>query len=201
MKARMLNPVRAMVAMMVMTVSAATLANAAATDRSQPSAPRDPRVNARVVAKYNQSSWLMAQAVVLDSEAAWDEWSNGEVSNGRAIGHEKAPNGVAWGREVLLVVALGENLNQSMTVTLTSARRNGSATEVTLEMSTPALAGGSSPSVVVALPKSAAHDVRLLTNLMLPELPAKATYVMASSGDPVQPAMAVTWGSLKADYR
>ncbi len=199
MKARNGNPMRAMVAAMVMTMTAATLASAAPAGRSTPNAPRDPRVNARVVAQYGEGSWLAPAAVVLKSEREWDEWNDGEVANGRSVGKEKAPNGVAWGREVLLVVVLGENLNSAMNVKLNGAMRKGSATEVSLELT--AGHGGSAPSVVVALPRSAAHDVKLLTNLLLPELPQRATaYELSNGGNDPLPIMA-SWGSLKADYR
>ena len=189
MKARMQNAKRAMVATaMMMVMTATTMASAAPHAAPSPSAPRDPRVNARVVASYNESSWLAPAAVVLDSKQAWDEWNANEVAAGRAIGVENAPN-VSWGSEVVMVIALGENLNGRAKVGLSRCVREGSDTEVALECSL--AEGGSSPALVVALPRGSAHSVNLRSNVTLVDMPEKATYVMATSGGPMPMAMVI----------
>jgi hypothetical protein len=199
MKAPMQTAKRAMVAAMVMTMTATSMASAAPHAAGTPSAPRDPRVNARVVAVYNEGSWLKPSAVVLDSKRAWDEWNANEVNAGRAIAVEKAPD-VDWGRDAVMIVALGENMNGSASVKLSTCTREGTDTEVSLECSL--LAGGTAPSLVLALPRGSAHSVKLRTNVALADMPERASYVTASStsGDPM-PVAVVSWGALKADYR
>ena len=199
MKARTQNTVRAMVAMMVMAMTATSAADAARSSASNPSAPRDPRVDARVVAAYYESAWLAPSVVVLDSKKAWDEWNMKEVNEGRAVAAEMAPADVNWGSEVLMVVALGENPNARRNMNLDTCTRKGTDTEVAVNCSL--TDGGSSPSLVLALPRGSAHSVNLKTNVPMPSMPQRATYVMADGATGSPMTVSVTWGSLKADYR
>jgi hypothetical protein len=194
MKARTQNTVRAMVAAMMMTMGAASMASAV-----QPQGlPRDNRVPTRTMAEYGSGSWLAPAAVVLDSKQAWDEWNQAQVASGYAVNVEAAPM-VDWKREVVLVVALGENLNNTLAVKVKGARKNGSQTMVDVECALNA--GGSSPAVVVALPRNQAKNVELVPNMTLGDMPMKATYVMSSTGGLSPMATVTTWGALKSDYR
>ena len=196
MKDRMWNSIRAMIAAMIMmTMGAVSLASAV-----QPQhVPHDNRVATRTVAEYSQGSWLAPATVVLDSKQAWDEWNCAQVANGRAVNAEAAPANVNWKREVLLVVALGENLNWWRTVKVKGAIKKGVETMVDIECALNA--GGPSPSVVVALPRSHGRTVRLVPNVTLAsDLPMKATYVMSSDG-PSPMDVVSSWGALKNYYR
>jgi hypothetical protein len=188
---------RANVAATMMTMGAASLASAV-----QPHGlPQDDRIATRTLAEYTESSWLAPAAVVLDSKQAWDEWNAAEVASGRAVSAEVAPAGVDWKREVVLVVALGENLNGALAVRVKGAHKKGTETLVRVECAVNV--GGSAPSAILALPRSHAHDVKLVPNIKLrSDMPLKATYVVSSEGTSPTPAStAASWGALKSEYR
>jgi len=196
MKARAMNPMAVVAAAMAMMAVVATSPVSAA-----PSMGAGQAVATRTVMQYGQGAWTAPAAVVLKSEGAWNAWNAMMVRKGKAVGAEAVPAGVDWKEEVLLVVTLGENLNQDWSVALAGATSNGLSTQVTLQL-TPGQ-GGSSPCVVVAMDRRAALSVSLsyaaeAAAAAQMNMPSNAQTYDAPAGAGV---VATTWGAMKDTYR
>jgi hypothetical protein len=157
----------------------------------------------RTLMCYGEGAWMAPTAVILKSERDWNEWNDAMLEAGRSVSSVKAPAGIDWAKEAVLVVALGQS-EQNATLTLKSARRVGLRTEVELEMTWGA--GGTSPCHVVAMDKRLLKNVRLqnaeaagLASQVQAYTPNAAVAKADGMATPV--AVMASWGAVKAEYR
>lgn len=196
MNARTLNQTAALAAM------ALTLAMTAPSASAAPGAAERAKKNAscRTVENYTMSAWIAPAVVVLNSRAAWKNWNEQMAAEGLALAAEAAPENVDWAKESVVVVALGE-LSGPYAVKLNGAKRTLSGVQVQLEIESGH--GGSSPALVLAMPKSASRNLSLISDAMA--LPEMRTYPESNlAGDDANDgpvAAGTSWGAVKAEYR
>jgi len=157
-------------------------------------------VPCRTVAAYTMSAWMAPAAVVLNSAAAWQAWNDQMVNDDLAVAAEPLPQDVDWSKESVLVLALGE-VSDLYHLEMLGARRGLNGTTVSLKVEVGH--GGSSPALVVAMPKSAARRLTLDCAYAMP-MPECRTYVeptLATMGGAEPVAVATSWGAMKAEYR
>ena len=157
-------------------------------------------VACRIVANYTMSAWMAPAAMVLHSAGAWKTWNERMAEEGLAVAAEAEPQGVDWARESVVVLALGE-LAECYHMEMTGVRRTLSGTTLSLHMGPGN--GGTSPALVLAMPKSAAARLKLAcdTTSGLPELRTYPEASLAAAGDLPPTALATSWGAMKAEYR
>jgi hypothetical protein len=196
MNARTQNLTAALVAM------ALTLAVMAPTASAAPGAAERAKKSAacRTVENYTMSAWIAPAVVVVHSAAGWNKWNEQMAADGLALAAEAVPQGVDWAKECVVVVALGE-LSGPYAVSMKGAKRTLSGVQVMLEVE--AGHGGSSPALVLAMPRSASQNLSLVSDaIALPELRTYPESNLAGDGDGGNPVAAGTsWGAVKAEYR
>jgi len=180
---------------MALTLAMAPVASAApkAADRAKQSA------SCRTVENYTMSAWIAPAVMVLQSKAAWNNWNEQMAAEGLAVAAEAAPANVDWAKESVIVVALGE-LSGPYAVSLKGAKRTLSGVQVSLGIESGH--GGTSPALVLAMPKSASRNLTLISDAMaLPEMRTYPEANLAGDGNDGPVAAGTSWGALKAEYR
>lgn len=189
--------------MVAMALTMALNAMPAAAAPRTASVARRP-VDCRTLESYAMSAWLAPAAVVLTSPEAWAAWNAEMVESGNAVAEEALPAGVDWAREVVLVMALGEQ-NAPYAMELTEATRSLTSTRMSLHVE--AGRGGTSPALVVALPRHAAHNLSLAADYTVAGLPSSpemyeaAGLAAANASGDAAPVTTASWGAMKAEYR
>jgi hypothetical protein len=181
----------AMALTLALTASLAAAAPGVA-ERAKSSVP------CRLVATYTMSAWLAPAAVVLSSPAAWQAWNDQMVNDGLAVAAEPLPQDVDWSKESVLVLALGE-VSGLYHLEMLSARRGLNGTTVSLKVEVGQ--GGSSPALVMAMPKPAARRLMLDCEYAMPECRTYPEPTLATMGGAEPVAVATSWGAMKAEYR